>query len=159
MPTIVLTDSNGDEVPIQLANDPPENAVLQGVENLLSNIYSKTTSQEASIATMKSRIASIDGDTSEIITKVEALTSAVQGQSAYRDVVHIDNDVESQLSDTQDLSKTVDAVVCLSQGTLHVNTEVGERTIPVLPGLPVKCRISRIYETGTTASGIVGYIE
>lgn len=61
-------------------------------------------------------------------------------------------------SDSDDLTHVPRALYCLSAGTVRVTMRSGGDpvTLPILPGTPLPVRISRVWASGTTATGIVG---
>lgn len=60
-------------------------------------------------------------------------------------------------SDTADLLNVSRAINVATGGSLRVTTLNGETgTITVIAGTPFPIRVTRVWATGTTASGIVG---
>lgn len=162
--TVIITDANGDDQLVPIADTPPENAVLTSIESFMSSVDSTLAEQSTNISALRSKLNDVKGDTSSIISSVDDVKSSVDRQSYYRDMVHLDKGDSSsesnQLSDTDPLSTTVDAIVAMQGGKIHCVTDKGgERTVPAIPGVPHKVRITKIYQTGTTASDIVGYVE
>lgn len=156
---VVIKDYNGDAQPVPVASNPPENTVLKSVRDHLNDLNTKLSNQASDIASLKSTLNDVEIDVESVDSGVEDVKDAISRQSYYRDMVYIDKPGGGQMSDSADLSQPVDAIICMSGGKLHVNTGKGERTVPVLAGVPHKCRITKVYNTDTTASEIVGYIE
>lgn len=61
-------------------------------------------------------------------------------------------------SDSADLSVIPRALYCTGDGTVRVTMRNGGDpvTLPMIYGVPLPVRVSRVWATGTTATGIVG---
>jgi hypothetical protein len=61
--------------------------------------------------------------------------------------------------DSENLAQPVRALRVGGAGDLHVITRSGsERTIAVLDGEVITCGILKVFATGTTATGLLGYV-
>ena len=62
-------------------------------------------------------------------------------------------------NDSTNLSIPVRAFRASGAGDVHVITRAGnERTITVIAGEVITCGITKLFVTGTTATGILGYV-
>ena len=61
-------------------------------------------------------------------------------------------------SDTVDLTSVPRALYCTGEGTVRVTMRLGGDPVdlPMLVGIPLPVRVTRVWDSGTDATGIVG---